>query len=332
MQTQKKVMWNNVGNPSTGTTLTLNPDAPKPAAPEPGFVQIKVKAVSINPVDYKIMEGQFAKDPKRVYPKGTGTDVSGIVEAVGTGVSTFKVGDEVYCDAIMLGPIAEYVNLPIIKTCIKPSNVSFEEAATFPLAGLTALQALRDKGSLKKGGSVLIFGGSGGVGSMAIQIAKSMGATTIATTSSNEEMCTQLGATQVVNYKKEKVEDALTARSFDVVFDCVGGYDYWVSGSKLLKTSGIYVSIAGDGGVSLPTMMGRVVARKLKSFIAAPNYSIFLTNSNGKDLDVLKEMVEKGDVKAIIEESFPFSEDGVRAMFGKLMGGRTKGKLVMTVA
>jgi NADPH:quinone reductase-like Zn-dependent oxidoreductase len=285
-------------------------------------------------VDYKIVTGAFKIDSKP-FPKLVGSDVSGTIEAVGSDSSSrLKIGDKVWSDAITFGPMADYCAVAVEKVTLKPSTLSFHEAATIPLAGLTALQALRDYGKLQNGGKVLIYGGSGGVGSLALQIAKALGASMIATTSTNKDLCESLGATHVVNYREVKVEEALQDYKFDVIFDTVGGYDHWVAAQQLMETSGHYVTIVGDG-VGLYSMIPRVLWRKLVAAISSsPTYDLFLTNANADDLDVLRKMAEEKKLKAVLDpaEPFEFSDDGVRALFAKIMTGRTKGKLVMEVS
>jgi NADPH:quinone reductase-like Zn-dependent oxidoreductase len=179
-----------------------------------------LQAISINPVDYKILKGAF---PNKAGPgeTGWGSDVAGIVAAVGAEVTTLKVGDEVYSDAILHSPFATAVRIPAHKASKKPANLSFAEAATVPLAGQTALQALRDHGRMQPGFRVCVFGGSGGVGAFALQIAKALGASHVACTSSNKEMCERLGADQVVNYREADVGEVLAGGDFDIVFDTV---------------------------------------------------------------------------------------------------------------
>lgn len=285
-------------------------------------------------MDYKIVTGAFKIDSKP-FPKLVGSDVSGTIEAVGSDSSSrLKIGDKVWSDAITFGPMADYCAVAVEKVALKPSTLSFHEAATIPLAGLTALQALRDYGKLQNGGKVLIYGGSGGVGSLALQIAKALGASMIATTSTNKDLCESLGATHVVNYREVKVEEALQDYKFDVIFDTVGGYDHWVAAQQLMAPSGHYVTIVGDG-IGLYSMIPRVMWRKLVATISSsPRYDLFLTNANADDLNVLRKMAEEKKLKAVLDptEPFEFSDDGVRALFAKIMTGRTKGKLVMEVS
>jgi NADPH:quinone reductase-like Zn-dependent oxidoreductase len=230
--------------------------------------------------------------------------------------------------------MAEFCAVDEKKVGLKPAKLSFNEAAAIPLAGLTALQGLRDYGKIFAGAKVLIYGGSGGVGSFALQFAKALGASMIATTSTNKELCESLGATHVVNYREAKVEEALKEYKFDLIFDTVGGHDYWVAGQELMAPSGHYCSIVGDG-VSIPLLISQIIWRKLAAMVtSSPLYDIFLTDSNSADLDIIKEMVEEGKLKAAMDpaEPFEFNDTGAHAMFAKLMTGRTKGKLVMEVS
>jgi NADPH:quinone reductase-like Zn-dependent oxidoreductase len=250
-------------------------------------------------VDYKIVKGEFTSPAdSKPFPKLIGTDVSGTIVAVGSDItSSLKVGDEVWSDAIGFGPMAEFCAVDEGKVALKPAKLSFNEAATIPLAGMTALQALRDYGKIAVGAKVLIYGGSGGVGSHALQLAKAMGASMVATTSTSKELCESLGATHVVNYREAKVEEALQEHKFDLIFDTVGGYDHWAAAQKLMAPSGHYVTITGDG-VSLPFMIPRIIWRKLAALVSSsPSYDIFLTDANSADLDVLKGMVEGGEVE-----------------------------------
>ena len=280
-------------------------------------------------MDYKILKGIFPD--RRPAPKGWGSDVAGTVSEIGSAVTRFKVGDEIFADAIACSPMAEYCLLPEFLASLRPTSLSPVEAATIPLAGLTALQALRDHGQLVSGGRVCIFGGSGGVGSLAIQIAKNLGASHVATTSTNEALCKELGADQVINYRNEDVGVVLAGGNFDVVFDAVGGSAYWKAARKIVAAKGIFVTIAGDGGGMAKTM-SRAIWRKFKSNFGGTSYQIFLTRNGHVDLDILAKFVEEGKLKPTLDgEPFKFGDEGIRAMLEKLMGGRTKGKLTMTM-
>ena len=329
------VTYMRYGDPAD--VIELTPGSLPP--PLPSEVQIAVKCCSLNPVDYKLMEGKFKAGPKG-FPLRVGTDCSGVISAVGSQVSSLKVGDEVYCDAIFHGPLSTHVNVPSRIVSLKPPSLSYAEACTLPLAGLTALQGLRDLLKVGQPGSsrVLILGGSGGVGSLAIQMAKAMGAKRVATTSTNEELCKSLGADAVVDYKKKSIEDSVSdimnseSVKMDVIFDTVGGHEQWKAAPAVLKKGGRFATIVGDGTGGFATIVGQVVWRKMFSRFG---YDIFLTSSNSKDLDVLSQFVAEGKLKPVIDDTvpvYPFTEAGVKEAFAKLKTGRCKGKLVIKVA
>jgi NADPH:quinone reductase-like Zn-dependent oxidoreductase len=325
--TMKRSVWKATGNPLLPTTVKIeNVDKPRPG---PHGVLIKTSALSINPLDWKLLKGDFPAEGKQ-WPKAWGTDVSGIVVTVGADVTKLKSGDEVYADAVNFGPMAEFCVVPADKVSLKPKDMSFTEAATIPLAGLTALQALRDQGGLRSGKKVCIFGGSGGTGTMAIQIAKALNASYVAATSSNVDLCKALGADKVVNYRTEDVAESLKGQDFDIVFDTVGGYHHYLLGEKVLKKSGgVFVTVVGDGG-SVAAMLPGIIWRKFVSIFGYPKYKIFLVNSNANDLDTLTKLIEEGKLKATIDGTpFAFNDGGIKDMLEKQMGGRTKGKLVM---
>jgi NADPH:quinone reductase-like Zn-dependent oxidoreductase len=243
--TMRQSMWTKVG--PFAEVLKMEENAPKPV-PGPSEVLIKVRALSINPIDWKLMEGHLPAKGKE-YPRGWGTDVAGIIESLGADCdSRLKVGDEVISDAIRCGPMAEFCVVALDRVSLKPKNVSFRDCVGISLAGLTALQAIRDHGAIKKGQRVCIFGGSGGVGTAAIQLAKILGASYVGTTSTNEELCKRLGADKVVNYKTSKdIAEDLGSKDedakYDIVFDAVGGKPYWQIGQAILKKStGKYIT------------------------------------------------------------------------------------------
>jgi NADPH:quinone reductase-like Zn-dependent oxidoreductase len=192
--------------------------------------------------------------------------------------------------------------------------------------------ALRDKGKMKNGDNVLIFGGSGGVGSLAIQFAKVLGAAKIVTTSSSVDLCKGLGANVVVNYRNETVEEKVGDIKFNVVFDCVGGIDNYTTGLKVMAKGATFVSIVGDG-VSIPKMIPRLLYRKFIKSWWSFKYDIFFTSPNSQDLDTIRGWVEEGRVKAVMDQAKPFawSEEGGVAFFKKIMEGRNKGKITLTI-
>jgi NADPH:quinone reductase-like Zn-dependent oxidoreductase len=306
-----------IGDPTTEEVLRVeeNVDVPQPKKDE---VLIKVRAAAINPVDWKIMRGDFPGKSS-----GTvGLDVSGVVEQIGPDTTTdLKVGDEIYADAIETGggSFAEYVAVQTVAASRKPSNIGFAEAAALPLAGLTALQGLVTHGGFKSGQKVCILGGSGGVGSLAIQMAKAMGAAHVYATGSSVDMIKGFGADTVINYKEQSVVEELKGKELDLVYDTVGGVEGWEAAKGGLKKGGKFVTIVGDGDE------------------LAPEYNWFLTNTKApevvNDMKKLTELVEAGKVKAVLDaQKFVLTTKSVHDMIQASMTHRAKGKLVLIVS
>src|SRR5271170_8057790 len=235
----------------------------KPAAAD-NEVLIKVRAASVNPLDWHFMRGtpyavRIVAGLRK--PKFTqlGADVAGQVEAVGRNITQFKPGDQVF--GTCKGAFAEYARAPESALVMKPDNVTFEQAASLPIAGLTALQGLRNKGKVQPGQKVLINGASGGVGTFAVQIAKSFGADVTGVCSTrNVDMVRSIGADGVIDYTRENFTGS--RQRYDVFFDCIGQYSLSVC-RRVLNDKGIYV---GAGGPSDPWMIGPI-ARLIKSLV-----------------------------------------------------------------
>ncbi|KNC87645.1 hypothetical protein SARC_00274 [Sphaeroforma arctica JP610] len=302
-------------------------------------VLIKVQASSINPVDYKLMKGNMSLFMKRSFPHVVGFDVCGIIVAKSkASKGDFKVGDVVYGDTGDRGSCAEYMVCPSDFVVKKPQNISAEEAASVPLVGLTAYQGLKFKGNIKKGDKVLVLGGSGGVGSMAIQMAKIMGAKHVTTTSSNVELVDSLGADQVINYKEGKWEVILNGAEYDIVFDCVGGG--WERSHQVLKKGGVFVTISseeenGPDVLSIGrvfSMVGNTIGRKAMAAIGmGPNYEFFLTNAGApKDMTEISEWIEARKLRVIMDPTSPYKYEDTKDAFKLLMSHRAKGKLAIS--
>jgi len=319
---------------------SLRSDYPTPTfEDDSSAVLVKVQAVSINPIDYKIIQGFMQLIAKTKFPFVPGSDLSGTVVSVGPKyIGSLKAGDRVWADNIRQGAIAEFAKCPATKCHAMPSKLSFEEAAAVPLAGLTSYQALRDKGNLQPGQKVLILGGSGGTGTFALQIAKALGASHVATTSSSVELCKSCGADQVINYKDgEQFGDILEGQNYDMVFDCVGGVDSWVQSQRVLKSGGKFVTIVGDSTDNL-TVTGLMWImsvggwRKLKTLAGAPEYISMLTDSDtAKDYTELHDFVEAGKLKPVLDPNSPYTFDNWKDAFAMLMSHRAKGKIVIKV-
>lgn len=331
--TMKAAILEKNGDPTTAEILSVKDDVPVPK-PTKDQLLVKVGAASINPVDWKLMKGDFPGQKS-----GTcGADVCGVVESIGPDTTTdLKVGDTVYADAINTkGSFAQYVLVGIKVASKMPSNISVAEAASLPLAGLTALQGLINQGNLVEGQKVLVFGGTGGVGSLAVQIAKALGASEVTSTGSQVEQIKSLGADVVVNYKEESLMDALKGKDFDVVYDTIGGLEHWQVAQASLKKGGIFVTIVGDGG-SLLNTMGGMVWRKLKGAVTGEfQYKLFLTDTKyegvTKDMEKITELVEAGKVKPVMDERrFELTTEGVHDFIKASMSHRAKGKLILQV-
>jgi len=295
-------------------TLTYE-DAPMPQ-PGPADVRIRVHAAAVNPVDWKIRAGYLATMIPYKMPLTIGWDVSGVVEQVGAEVTHLAVGDEVYCrpDIARDGSYAEYMVARASEVALKPETLSHNEAAAVPLAGLTAWQALFEHAQLKDGERVLIHAGAGGVGSFAIQFAKSAGAHVIATASAgNEALVRDLGADEFVDYRSQRFEEVLA--KVDVVLDTVGG-DTQTRSIPLLNSGGrLFSVVETPDDVALAAM--------------GATGGIFMVQPSSKDLGTIAKLIEKGTVRVLIDSVFPLSE--ARAAHTKSQTGRARGKIVLEV-
>ena len=279
--------------------------------PIPNFgknqILIKTHSASFNPIDYKILRGDFKAMGKIQFPKGIGRDVSGIVEKVGKNVKNFKAGDKVYSRIAedFVGTMAEYVISNDNDAALIPSNLSFDESASIPLAGLTSYQALIDVAKLSSGENILIHAGSGGVGSIAIQLAKHLGANVTSTTSTkNVKLVKDLGADKVIDYTKHNYLDE--GAKFDVVFDTLGG-EHTLNAFKVLKDGGRVVSISGalDSITAKQFGLNKFVrlilafqARKVTKTAAKMNamYRFLFMSSSGTQLKKIAKLYESGSI------------------------------------
>ena len=300
---------------------------------------IEVHASSINPFDYKVLKGEFKAFKKITFPQGIGRDVSGVVAAIGDAVTNFKVGDAVLSriDEALVGTIAQYVASEAQHTAIKPDQITHQEAASIPLAGLTAWQGLVTIANLKAGEKVLIHAGSGGVGTIAIQLAKHLGAFVATTTSTpNVDLIKKLGADQVIDYKKEDYLQQVN--SFDVVFDTLGG-EHTLDAFKVVKEGGRVVSLNGEVDDILARELGlnfiirKILSLKAKKITQAAAkkqamYRMFMMSSNGAQLADLADLYAQNKIQAVIDRSYGFT-DSIDAL-EYLSKGRAKGKVVIT--
>lgn len=312
--------------------------------PEPELraddVLVQIHAASVNPLDLKIRDGEFKLLLPYRMPLILGNDMAGVVVRVGAGVRRFNVGDEVYArpDDDRIGTFAEFIAIKEDSLALKPKTLTMEQAAAMPLVALTAWQALVEKGELKKGQKVLIHAGTGGVGTVAIQLAKHLGAT-VATTASaaNAPMLKQLGADIVIDYKKD--DFALRLRDYDLVLDSQGGVTQKKSLS-VLKPGGKVVGIAGPPdpdfakarGVN--ALMGLVVRAlsygiRSKAKAAGVSYSFLFMRASGEQLRRIADLIDAGAIRPVVDRVFPF--DQAREALAYVETGRSKGKVVIKV-
>jgi NADPH:quinone reductase-like Zn-dependent oxidoreductase len=297
-------------------------------------VLIETKAAGLNPIDYKLINGHLKEIVALNLPNTIGFDLSGVVVEKGAEVTKFEIGDAVYARVPQnqMGTVAEYVAVASKVISKKPDNISFEEAASLPLVGLTSIQALERVG-LKENDRILIHAGSGGVGSFAIQYAKAKGAYVFTTTSTkNVDWVKALGADCVIDYKKEDYKTIVS--EIDIVFDTLGG-DYTLEALHLIKVGGKVTSIAGAldeetagmmgiEGYKLPENLAKVIKKK------SANYKLTWMQPDGAQLDAISTMVKSGEIKPVIDATYSF-EDGIEA-YSYLAAGSAKGKVIIRMA
>lgn len=302
-------------------------------------VLIQVHASSVNLLDAKIRSGEFKLLLPYKPPFVLGHDVAGVVVRVGAHVQQFKLGDEVYArpDDLRIGTFAELVAVKESSIAIKPNNLTMEEAASIPLVGLTAWQALVEKAGLKKGQKVFIQAGSGGVGTFAIQLAKHLGATVATTTSTaNVEWVRSLGADIVVDYKKEDFEQILPA-DFDVVLNSQDARTLAKS-LNLLKPGGKLISISGPPDpefadafkLAWPVkQIMRVLSLKARRGARRRHvsYGFLFMKANGSQLSQIAALIESGVIRPVIDKVFPF--EATNEALAYVESGRAKGKVVI---
>ncbi|MFD9728896.1 NADP-dependent oxidoreductase [Streptomyces sp. NPDC059072] len=290
-------------------------EAPVPAV-GPRDVLIEVRAAGVNPVDHLIVKG-FMSAGEPTEPLVIGNELAGVVTEVGSEVTRFAVGDEVFTrvDPRVGGAFAEYAAVDQSLVAAKPSGLTFEEAASLPLAALTALQALTEQADVRAGTRLLVHGAAGGVGSAAVQIAKQLGAEVVATASAGSvELVRELGADRVIDYRAEKFDEVVS--DVDVVLDTIGGETQERS-FAVLKTGGTLVSI-------IP--IADAEARKARWNVEARS---FFMRPHGEQLAHLAGLVEAGRLRPIVETVFPLDE--ASEALQKVERGGARGKTVIGV-
>jgi NADPH:quinone reductase-like Zn-dependent oxidoreductase len=296
-------------------------------------VLVRVRAASVNPVDWHDVTGTpwIARPVTGLRgPKGsrlTGRDFAGTVEAVGKDVTDLHPGDDVFGGKSGGGSFAEYVSVPM-EVERKPANLTFEEAAAVPVAGLTALQGLRDHGQLRPGQTVLVNGASGGVGTFAVQIAKALGAEVTAVCSTrNVEQARSLGADRVIDYTRE--DFTRSGERYDLILD-VAGTKSWSRYRRVLKPHGTLVMVGAPKANRLLGPLGHIARVRLAAWRGSQKAVFFVAKFNKPDLDALRELLESGNVKPVVEKRYELGE--VADALRYLGEGHAQGKIVINIA
>lgn len=304
-------------------------DIPKPV-PAADEVLVRVVAASVNPLDWHYMRGspyimRLASGIGTPGDNRTGVDFAGVVESVGANVMQFKPGDEVFGGRS--GAFAEYVVVPADRAIVqKPANLTFEEAAAMPIAAVTALQALRDKGQLQDGQSVLINGASGGVGTFAVQIAKAYGAVVTGVSSTrNQELVSSIGADHVIDYRKQ--DYSKRNQRFDLIVDMVGNHSI-LANRRVLSPGGRMVIVGAAKGDWIAPFLGAVAAKAVSPF-TEETFEMILAELTPADLTVLADLAANGKVSPVIDRRYPLAD--IRAAIDYSESGRARGKIIIAV-
>jgi len=315
----KAIVYTKFGSPDV---LQLT-EVEKPI-PKDNEILIKVHAASVNAYDWRhlradpflirLMGAGLLKPKHRIL----GADIAGQVEAVGSNVNQFQPRDEVFGEG-SYGGFAEYVCVDENRFVLKPANLTFEEAAAVPMAALTALQGLRDKGQIQTRQKVLINGASGGVGTYAVQIAKSFEAEVTGVCSTTKiDLVRSIGADHVIDYTQEDVTK--NRQQYDLIFD-IAAYRSILKYKRILSPNGIYVMAGGS--------MARIFQLMFISMTGVKNMRLMVANVNQKDLLFIKELLEVGKLKSIIDKRYPLNETAEALRY--LEEGHARGKVVITV-
>ncbi|AGH96636.1 hypothetical protein A11Q_2420 [Pseudobdellovibrio exovorus JSS] len=320
----EKLKFTNVDIPTCGDTDVL----------------VEIHAASLNPIDFKIRDGQVKFVRSYKFPLILGHDIAGVVVDVGSKVTGFKKGDKVYSrpQNDRIGGLAQFIAVDESELAHIPKNLSFTEAASIPLVGLTSWQALFDVAGMKRGDRVFIQAGAGGIGTFAIQLAKNFGAYVITTTSGrNTDFVRSLGADEIIDYTKQNFEEVL--KEVDIVFDTLGGEALYKS-FQVLRPGGHVVSISGAPDQRLADDMGlgfikreilRLVGLKANCMAAKTkgHYRFIFMKPSGDQLAKIAKLIEDGKIKPIIDKEFAF--DDAQKALDHLELGRSRGKVVVKI-
>ena len=307
---------------------------------KPDEILVRVHAVGLNPIDTMIPKGTFKPILQFQLPATLGSDLAGVVAEVGSRVTRFKVGDAVFASIFDLGTgsLADYAVVPESAAALKPSNLDFVQAASIPMVGLTAWQALKERARVRPGQKVFIPAGSGGIGTFAIQLAKHLGAKVGTTTSTgNVGLVKNLGADEVIDYKKQEFEEVL--RDYDVVLGTVRG-DALKKSLPILKSNSSIISLVGPPTAAFARARGmNFLLKTVFSFLSGgimrkarqrgAEYSFLFVHPDGRQLAEIGALLQAGKIRPVIDRVFPF--DQAKAALAYLEQGRAKGKVVVQI-
>jgi NADPH:quinone reductase-like Zn-dependent oxidoreductase len=320
----RSIVYRTYGSPDV--LQSENVEKPTPGDDE---VLVRIRAAAVNPMDYHLMGSLYIarlstglRKPKPTYP---GVDLAGEVEAVGKSVTRFQPGDAVFGAA--RGSFAEYACASTTRLALKPANITFAQAAAIPVAGVTALQGLRDKGRIQPGQNVLINGAAGGVGTFAVQIAKSFGAEVTGVCSTGSvDLVRSIGADRVIDYTRDDVTTGV--QRYDLILDCVGSrpLSAW---RRIMTAHGTFVAVGARPGSRWLGPLPYLIKLLVSSRFVSQKVVFFVARVTAEDLTALKELVESNKVTPVIDRGYPLSQaaDAVR----HLEDGHPRGKVVITL-
>ena len=321
----KAIVYHEYGSPDV-----LKCEEVEKPVPKDDEVLIKIRAASVNPLDWRLMKGKPAilrmffglRKPRLGRP---GIDVAGVVEAVGSNVTQFKPGDEVF--GACRGTFAEYGCTAASKLVLKPGNVTFEQAASANVAGLTALQGLRDKGKIQPGSKVLINGAAGGVGTFAVQIAKSFGADVTGVCSTrNLEMVRSIGADEVIDYTQN--DFTTSDQRYDLILDCVGNHSFSAC-RRVLNPDGRFIGIGAPHDVSVLELLVPMIKDLLLSVFNRQKAVMFIAKSSQDDLTLLGELIATGKLTPVIDSRYSLGDAADALRHSE--DGHARGKVIVTL-
>lgn len=312
----RSVIYNKYGSPEVLEVA----DVEKPELDE-NSILVRVKASSVNPVDYKIRRGDMKVLSGKKFPKYAGSDFAGVIENTGESVAGYRKGDEVYgfLNPMKGGAYSDYLIADPVNVSLKPEKFSFEQAASMPVAALTALQALNYLGNVNEGTTVLINGATGGVGSFAVQLAKSLGAEVTGICSKdNMKLCKDLGADEVFNYAEEELNRS--GKKFDVFFDAAAKSTFSKS-KKFINSKGIYITTIPGFGVIMNRLFNFLPFKKKSKFI--------MVKSSGIDLTILTGFAMTDSMEPVVAESFKLEDIADAQELAE--SGKFRGKIVVKI-